>query len=194
MASFYVYFNGTCIDVVEHSTARKARNFVNRGYKSPEQCVVVEESGDVSAAIELSKKLYVADKAFEAEVASVMADAELTGAARERSGKTICFSENIRKGTHGIQVLTDSGKWDVLLEGVTLDKARDFMRNFALYFIQTGQAKASGNQHTWIFIGVEGGVNCSPFTGYPTCNGRAPWRYEPACKTCNGDGFVPDSN
>lgn len=37
-------------------------------------------------------------------------------------------------------------------------------------------------------------VDCSPFHGCPTCYGRAPWRNEPACKTCNGDGFVPAPN
>jgi hypothetical protein len=37
-------------------------------------------------------------------------------------------------------------------------------------------------------------VDGSPFHGCPTCDGRAPWRNEAPCKTCNGDGFVPDSN
>lgn len=132
MPTFNIYFNGICIDTLENSTARKARNYVNRGYKHSEQCVVVEEGADQGAAIALSEKLHVVDEAFEAEVGVVMADAELTGAARERSGKTICFSENIAKGTHGIQVLTDDHKWVVLLEGVTHEKARDFMRNFSL--------------------------------------------------------------
>ncbi|RBB97331.1 hypothetical protein C3E97_028130 [Pseudomonas sp. MWU12-2115] len=132
MPTFYVYFDGTCIDVLENSTARKARNYVNRRYTRPEQCVVVEEGGDLDAAIARSKTLHIVDEAFEADVAVVLADAELTGAARERSGKTICFSENIAKGTHGIQVLTDDLGWVVLLEGVTHEKVRDFMRNFGL--------------------------------------------------------------
>lgn len=132
MPTFYVYFDGVCIDELENSTARKARDYVNLGYTHPEQCVVVEEGADLNAAIARSKMLHVVDEAFEAEVAVVLADADLTGAARERSGKTICFSENIAKGTHGIQVLTDNHEWVVLLAGVTHEKARDFMRNFGL--------------------------------------------------------------
>ncbi|MGE8063825.1 hypothetical protein [Pseudomonas sp. NPDC089569] len=36
-------------------------------------------------------------------------------------------------------------------------------------------------------------VDASPFGGCPMCDGRPTWRNEPACVTCNGDGFVPDS-
>lgn len=132
MPTFYIYFDGICIDTLQNSTARKARNYVNRSYTNPEQCVVVEKNDDQNAAIALSKKLHVVDEAFEAEVRVVMADAELTGAARERSGKTICFSENIAKGTHGIQLLTADHEWIVLLEGATHEEARDFMRNYGL--------------------------------------------------------------
>lgn len=130
MTNFNIYFNGTCIDTLKNTTARKARNSVNRGYTHPEQCVVVEADIDQATAVALSKKLYVVDEAFEAETVQVMADAELTGAARKRSGETICFSNNIAAGTHGIQVLTTDRKWIVLLEGVTEEEAREFMRNF----------------------------------------------------------------
>ncbi|BAW26759.1 hypothetical protein ACVXHM_16445 [Pseudomonas aeruginosa] len=37
-------------------------------------------------------------------------------------------------------------------------------------------------------------VDGSPFSGCPTCHGRAPWRNDPPCSTCNGDGFVPDAD
>jgi hypothetical protein len=37
-------------------------------------------------------------------------------------------------------------------------------------------------------------VDGSPFHGCPACDGRAPWRNEPPCSTCNGDGFVPDTH
>lgn len=36
-------------------------------------------------------------------------------------------------------------------------------------------------------------VDASPFGGCPMCDGRSTWRNEPACVTCDGDGFVPDS-
>lgn len=35
-------------------------------------------------------------------------------------------------------------------------------------------------------------VDGSPFHGCPKCDGRAPWRNDPPCAVCNGDGFVPD--
>lgn len=130
MPTFNIYFNGTCIDTLESSSLRKAYNHVNRTYKTPEQCVVIEEGGDVEAAVYLSKKLHVVNPAFEAEVSTVLADAELTGAARKRSGETICFSNNIEAGTHGIQVLTPDHKWIVLLDGVTIEEAREYMSNF----------------------------------------------------------------
>lgn len=130
MANFKIYFNGTCIDTLKNSTARKARNYVNRTYKNPDQCVVAEEGVHEAEAVALSKRRHVVNPAFEAEVSVVLADAELTGAARKRSGETICFSNNVKAGTHGIEVLTTDHKWIVLLEGVTIDAAREFMRNF----------------------------------------------------------------
>lgn len=130
MTTFYVYFNGTCIDQLENSTARKARNHVNRSYKNPEQCVIVAADADLAAAIAESKKLHVVDPAFEAEVAEVLSDEQLTKAARERSGETVCFSNPNAGKTYGICVLTTDHQWVHLLEGVTKEEARDFMRNF----------------------------------------------------------------
>jgi hypothetical protein len=130
MANINIYFNGTCIETLENSTARKARNYVNRGYKSPEQCVVVEEGVDQGAAIALSKKLHVVDHAFEAEVVEVMSDAELTGAARKRSGETVCFSNKNAGKTHGVCVLTTDHNWIDLLVDATKEEAREYMRNF----------------------------------------------------------------
>lgn len=54
------------------------------------------------------------------------------------------------------------------------------------------QAEASG-QYKLAQV-LRAWVDGSPFHGCPTCDGRAAWRNEPPCKTCNGDGFVPDSN
>ena len=130
MANFNIYFNGTCIETLENSSARKARNHVNRTYKNADQCVVAEEGVNQAEAVALSERLHEANQAFDAEVANIEADAELTGAARKRSGETICFSNNVQAGTHGIQVLTTDHKWIVLLEGVTIEEAREFMRNF----------------------------------------------------------------
>lgn len=36
-------------------------------------------------------------------------------------------------------------------------------------------------------------IDASPFGGCPMCDGRQTWRNEPACVTCNGDGFVPEA-
>lgn len=36
-------------------------------------------------------------------------------------------------------------------------------------------------------------VDASPFVGCPMCNGTSAWRNGPACVTCDGDGFVPES-
>lgn len=130
MTTFFVYFNGTCIDTLEISTARKARTHVNSSYKNPEQCVVVEADADQTAAIALSKKLHVVDPAFEAEVAEVLSDEQLTKAARERSGETVCFSNKNAGKTHGVCVLTTDLQWIDLLEGATQEEAREFMRNF----------------------------------------------------------------
>lgn len=130
MTNFNIYFNGTCIETLENSTARKARNYVNSTYKTPEQCVVVEEGADQAAAVALSKSLHVVDPAFEAEVAEVLSDEQLTKAARERSGETVCFSNKDAGPTFGIVVLTTDHKWVPLLEGVTHEEAREFMRSF----------------------------------------------------------------
>lgn len=35
-------------------------------------------------------------------------------------------------------------------------------------------------------------VDGSPFHGCPKCDGRSPWRNDPPCALCNGDGFVPE--
>lgn len=130
MTTFNVYFNGTCIDTLESRTARTARTYVNRNYKNPEQCVIVEDGADTSAAIALSQKLHVVDPAFEAEVAEVLSDEQLTDAARRRSGETVCFSNKNAGKTYGVCVLTPDHKWIDLLVGATMEEARDFMRNF----------------------------------------------------------------
>ncbi|MGF6282285.1 hypothetical protein ABH908_000231 [Pseudomonas frederiksbergensis] len=130
MTTFYVYFNGTCIDQLENSTARKARNHVNRTCKNPEQCVVVDAGSDLAAAIALSKKVHVVDPAFEAEVAEVLSDEQLTAAARRRSGETVCFSNKNAGEFHGVSVLTTDLQWIDLLDGASKEEAREFMRNF----------------------------------------------------------------
>ncbi|MGE8063919.1 hypothetical protein [Pseudomonas sp. NPDC089569] len=130
MTTFNIYFNGTCIDALENSTARKARNYVNRTYKKPEQCVVVGADVDQSEAIARSKMLHVVDPAFKAECAEVLSDEQLTTAARKRSGETVCFSNKDAGPTHGVVVLTTDLKWVTLLEGVTREEAREFMSNF----------------------------------------------------------------
>ena len=53
MPTFYIYFDGICIDTLQKSNTRKARNYVNRSYTNPEQCVVVEKNDDQNAAIAL---------------------------------------------------------------------------------------------------------------------------------------------
>lgn len=35
-------------------------------------------------------------------------------------------------------------------------------------------------------------VDASPFCSCPLCDGRPTWRNEPACVTCDGDGFVSE--
>jgi hypothetical protein len=130
MANFNIYFNGICIDTVQNSTARIARNYVNSNYKNADQCVVAEEGVDVAEAVAQSKRRHVANPEFEAQVSTVQADAELIAAARKRSGEIICFSNNVKAGTHGITVLTTDQKRVVLLEGVTMEEAREFMKNF----------------------------------------------------------------
>lgn len=130
MTTFNIYFNGTCIDTLESKTARTARTFVNRNYKHPEQCVVVADGADTDAAIALSKKLHVANSAFEAEVAEVLSDEKLTKAARERSRETVTFTNKNAGKFHGVSVLTTDLKWIPLLEGATKEEAREFMRNF----------------------------------------------------------------
>ncbi|HDS1721734.1 hypothetical protein NPS53_09490 [Pseudomonas putida] len=52
------------------------------------------------------------------------------------------------------------------------------------------EAEASDQQH--LAQVLRAWVDGSPFHGCPKCNGRTPWRNQPACTTCNGDGFVPD--
>lgn len=54
------------------------------------------------------------------------------------------------------------------------------------------QAEAS-DQHKLALV-LRAWVDGSPFHGCPACDGHAPCRNEPPCKTCNGNGFVPDSN
>lgn len=130
MTTFNIYFNGTCIDTLENSTTRKAYDYVNRTYKNSEQCVVVEEGGDEEAAAYLSKKLHIQNEEFEQECRDTLSDAELTGAARKRSGETVCFSNKDAGPTHGVVVLTTDREWVTLLEGVTIEEAREFMRNF----------------------------------------------------------------
>lgn len=130
MTTFNIYFNGTCIDTLENSTARKALNHIKRSYKNPEQCVSVAEGADQAEAVALSKKLHVQDEQFEQEVRDTLSDAELTGAARKRSGETVCFSNKDAGPTHGVVVLTTDRQWVTLIEGVTIEEAREFMRNF----------------------------------------------------------------
>lgn len=130
MTTFYVYYNGTCIDQLENSTARKASNHVKRNYKNPEQCVVVAEGADLAAAIAQSKKLHVVDPAFEAELAETLSDEQLTAAARRRSGETVTFTNKNAGKLHGISVLTTDLIWVDLLEGATKEEAREYMRNF----------------------------------------------------------------
>lgn len=132
MTNFNIYFNGTCTETLENSTARKARNYVNRGYKNPEQCVVVEAGIDQAEAVALSKKLHVVDEAFESEVAGVLSDAELTGAARERSGETVSFSNPKAGNKYGVVMLVPGGglNWKTLMEPGTREEAREFMRNY----------------------------------------------------------------
>jgi hypothetical protein len=48
------------------------------------------------------------------------------------------------------------------------------------------QIKLAGVLRAW--------VDASPFHGCPKCDGRGPWRNEPPCTTCNGDGFLPDNH
>lgn len=130
MTTFNIYFNGTCVDTLESKTARTARTFVNRNYKHPEQCVVVADGGDTDAAIALSKKLHVVNPEFEAEVAEVLGDEQLTKAARERSGETVTFTNKNAGKFHGVSVLTTDLQWIPLLEGATKEVAREYMRNF----------------------------------------------------------------
>lgn len=130
MTDFNIYFNGTCIDTLANSTARKARNYINRTLKTPELCVAVAADADQAEAVALSKKLHVPNEAFEKEVSDTLLDAELTDAARKRSGETVCFSNKDAGPTYGIVVLTTDHKWVELLEGVTHEEAREYMRNF----------------------------------------------------------------
>lgn len=130
MTDFNIYFNGTCIDTLANSTARKARNYINRTLKTPEQCVAVAADVDQAEAVALSKKLHVKNEAFENQVSDTLLDAELTGAARRRSGETVCFTNKNAGPTYGIDVLTTDHKWVTLLEGATHEEAREFMRNF----------------------------------------------------------------
>ncbi|KZN20522.1 MULTISPECIES: hypothetical protein [Pseudomonas] len=130
MATFNIYFNGTCIDQLENSTARKALNHIKRSYKNPEQCVAAPEDADQAEAMALSKKLHIQNEEFEQEIRDVEADTALTTAARKRSGETVVFTNKNAGPTHGIAVLTTDGKWITLLEGKTHEEAREFMRNF----------------------------------------------------------------
>ena len=131
MTDFNIYFNGTCIDTLENSTVSKARDFVSSNYKNAEQCVVVSAEADQAEAVQLSKELHVVDAKFEAEVADVLSDAELTGAARERSGKTVCFSNPNAGDKHGVVALVGPGlTWEILMEPGTIEEAREFMRNY----------------------------------------------------------------
>jgi hypothetical protein len=130
MTDFNIYFNGTCIETLANSTARKARNHINRTLKTPEQCVAIAADVDQTEAVALSKKLHVQNEEFEQEVNDTLLDTALTDAARKRSGETVCFSNKDAGPTYGIVVLTTDHKWIPLLEGVTHEEAREYMRNF----------------------------------------------------------------
>lgn len=130
MTTFNIYFNGTCIDTLQNSTARKALNHVKCSFKNPEQCVVVAADVDQAEAVALSKQLHIQNEEFEQECRDTLSDAELTRAARKRSGETVCFSNKDAGPTHGVVVLTTDREWVTLLEGVTTEVAREFMRNF----------------------------------------------------------------
>ncbi|MHC5194790.1 hypothetical protein ACYSUW_13645 [Pseudomonas frederiksbergensis] len=53
--------------------------------------------------------------------------------------------------------------------------------------------KAEGSEDRKLARTLRARVDASPFGGCPMCDGRPTWRNEPACVTCDGDGFVPES-
>lgn len=53
--------------------------------------------------------------------------------------------------------------------------------------------KAEASEQTQLAQVLRAWVDASPFGGCPACDGRAPWRNEPQCQTCAGDGFLPVS-
>lgn len=53
--------------------------------------------------------------------------------------------------------------------------------------------KAEGSDDRKLARTLRAQVDASPFGGCPMCDGRSAWRNEPACVTCDGDGFVPES-
>lgn len=53
--------------------------------------------------------------------------------------------------------------------------------------------QAEASDQSALALVLRAWVDASPFHGCPSCDGRAPWRNEPQCATCNGDGFLPDS-
>jgi hypothetical protein len=52
---------------------------------------------------------------------------------------------------------------------------------------------AEGNDQRKLARTLRVWIDASPFGGCPMCDGRPTWRNEPACVTCHGEGFVPES-
>lgn len=53
--------------------------------------------------------------------------------------------------------------------------------------------KVEGSEDRKLARTLRAQVDASPFGGCPMCDGRSAWRNEPACVTCDGDGFVPET-